>query len=138
MGDIVGSVYESPSRAIKRKTFPLFGRECTPTDDSILTIATADALLGKRDYAVKYRAYYRRYPGAGYGSGFVDWAAVDDAPARPSWGNGAAMRVSPIGFYFEDAIRNAVSLGGDSDTQAAIYAANKAPSVDVGNTEAGS
>ena len=77
----------------------------------MLTIACADALLNhasggnlpsNHDYASTFRDYYRRYPKAGYGSSFANWAASDLAPAYNSWGNGSAMRVSPIGFAFDD------------------------------------
>ncbi len=97
-GDIIGSVYEW--ERIKTKTFQLFGSGCFFTDDSVLTIALADAILTGEDYAGKMRAYYRRYPDAGYGGSFGAWARVNDSPPYNSWGNGAAMRISPAGFAF--------------------------------------
>lgn len=98
VGDIVGSPYEFTMRPMKSKEFELFGPRSAPTDDSILTIATADALLGDRDFARAYRAYYRRFPEAGYGTGFINWAKASDAGPYGSYGNGSAMRVGPVGF----------------------------------------
>jgi ADP-ribosylglycohydrolase len=98
VGDIVGSPYEYPAHAIKSKDFDLFSPESKPTDDSILTIATAEALLADRDFARAYRRYYARYPDAGYGSAFVNWAKNPQAGAYGSHGNGSAMRVGPVGF----------------------------------------
>lgn len=95
-GDIVGSIYEG--RPIKSTAFPLFGRGCTPTDDSVLTIAVADALMGDRDFAAALRRYARRYPRAGYGGMFLRWAADDNAGPYNSFGNGSAMRVSPVAW----------------------------------------
>uniref|UniRef100_A0A7S2E8H1 ADP-ribosylglycohydrolase n=1 Tax=Trieres chinensis TaxID=1514140 RepID=A0A7S2E8H1_TRICV len=96
-GDIIGSVYES--RPIKTADFePLFGLRCGPTDDTFLTVATASALLSDRDYASAYRNYGRKYPKAGYGASFQRWVLEESAPAYKSWGNGSAMRVSPIGW----------------------------------------
>jgi ADP-ribosylglycohydrolase len=97
-GDIIGSVYEW--NRIKTKTFQLLGPGCVFTDDSVLTIALADAILTGEGYAGKMRAYYRRYPDAGYGGSFRAWARVDDSPPYNSWGNGAAMRISPAGLAF--------------------------------------
>jgi len=109
VGDVVGSIYERHN--LKTKDFPLLSPGSRFTDDTVLTIACADALLNhasggnlpsNHDYASTFRDYYRRYPKAGYGSSFANWAASDLAPAYNSWGNGSAMRVSPIGFAFDD------------------------------------
>lgn len=96
-GDIVGSIYEH--RSIKTTDFPLFGEGCTPTDDSVLSIATADALMADKDFAAYYRRYARRYPNAGYGGMFLGWMADDNAGPYDSFGNGSAMRVSPVGWF---------------------------------------
>ena len=96
-GDIIGSPYEH--RQIKTTDFPLFGPGCTVTDDSVLTVATAEALLEDRDFAGHYRSYARRYPHAGYGGMFIGWAADGEAGPYNSYGNGSAMRVSPVGWY---------------------------------------
>ncbi len=97
-GDIVGSVYEA--RPIKSKDFPLFDRRCTFTDDSVLTIAVAWAILSGRPYRDSVLEIGRRYPNAGYGGSFIRWLLSADPQPYNSWGNGAAMRVSPVGFAF--------------------------------------
>jgi ADP-ribosylglycohydrolase len=100
-GDIIGSVYEfSP---IKRKDFPLFDPQCAFTDDSVLTIAIADAILAGKPYADSVRRIGRRYPDAGYGGSFFQWLFADGVKPYNSWGNGAAMRVSAVGFAFASA-----------------------------------
>ncbi len=100
-GDIIGSVYEhSP---VKTKDFPLFHRQARFTDDTVLSVAVAGAILDEAGYASAIRDIGRRYPAAGYGGSFIHWLMADDAPPYNSWGNGAAMRVSPVGFAFDDA-----------------------------------
>ena len=98
-GDIVGSVYEA--RPIKSKNFPLFDSRCTFTDDSVLTIAVAQAILSGRPYGDAVWEIGRRYPHAGYGGSFIRWLASENPQPYNSWGNGAAMRVSPVGFAFD-------------------------------------
>jgi ADP-ribosylglycohydrolase len=107
-GDIIGSIYENHN--IKTTQFPLFSAGCRFTDDSVLTIALADAILNKTDYVVLMRDYYRRYPNAGFGGYFIKWALSDDHTPYNSWGNGAAMRISPVGFAYtslEDTLKKA-------------------------------
>jgi ADP-ribosylglycohydrolase len=99
-GDIIGSVHEFGST--KTKDFPLFVAESAFTDDSVMTAAVALAILTRKPYAIAMRTLGRAYPDAGYGGWFIGWLAEDDAPAYDSWGNGSAMRVSPIGFAFSD------------------------------------
>ncbi len=99
-GDIVGSVYEHAN--IKTKDFPLFAWACAFTDDTVLTVAVAEALLSGGDFAQTLRAYTRAHPRRGYGGMFRRWAFSDDLPAYGSWGNGSAMRVSPVGFAARD------------------------------------
>nr|VFJ90617.1 MAG: ADP-ribosylglycohydrolase [Candidatus Kentron sp. H] len=99
-GDIIGSVYEYEWNNIKTKAFPLFSQESFFTDDSVLTIALADAILHEKDYGEIMRQYYRRYPDAGYGGSFHGWAANPDSGPYNSWGNGSAMRTSPVGYAF--------------------------------------
>jgi ADP-ribosylglycohydrolase len=97
-GDIVGSVYER--YPIKTKEFPLFHEQGTFTDDTVLTLAVAQALLSDGDYGRAMRDFGRRYPGAGYGGRFLDWLRADQPRPYQSWGNGSAMRVSAIGHAF--------------------------------------
>ena len=84
------------------RDFSLFHPACCFTDDSVCTLAVADALLGERDFAASLRAFVRRHPGRGYGGMFLDWALSDDAPAYGSWGNGAPMRVAAVGWLARD------------------------------------
>lgn len=98
-GDIIGSIYEFHN--IKTKEFPLFSPGCRFTDDSVLTVALADALLNYSDYTEKLKEYVLVYPNAGYGERFYFWAISDDHKPYHSWGNGAAMRISPVGYAFD-------------------------------------
>ncbi len=98
-GDIIGSVYEA--RPMKSKDFPLFDPHCTFTDDSALTIAVALAILTGKSYRDTILEIGRRYPHAGYGGSFIRWLMSDNPRPYNSWGNGAAMRVSPVGFAFD-------------------------------------
>jgi len=97
-GDIIGSVYEHYQ--IKTKDFSLFDDRCCFTDDSVLTIAIADAIISGSPYADTVRRIGRRHPAAGYGGTFIQWLLSDDNRPYNSWGNGSAMRVSPVGFAF--------------------------------------
>ena len=97
-GDIIGSVYEWKN--IKTKQFDLFNPDCCFTDDTVLTVALAESILTGTDYASLMKAYYRRYPDAGYGGFFQQWARAHDSQPYNSWGNGAAMRISSVGFAF--------------------------------------
>lgn len=97
-GDVIGSVYEH--RRTKSTEFPLFHLHSRFTDDTVLTVATAHALVAGVPYDRAYRDFGRRYPNAGYGATFLKW--LHDPEPRPynSWGNGAAMRVAPVGLAF--------------------------------------
>ena len=99
-GDIIGSVYEWNN--IKSKEFDLFSPEAFFTDDSVLTVALAEAILNEDDYGQVMKKYYRRYPDAGYGGSFHKWAKSPDPKPYNSWGNGSAMRTSPVGYAFEN------------------------------------
>lgn len=99
-GDIIGSVYEH--RPIKTVDFPLLQRESHFTDDTVMTVAVAYALLFGVDYATAMKHFGRRYPRAGYGRDFIRWIFEPEVRPYYSWGNGAAMRVSPIGWYFDE------------------------------------
>ncbi len=98
-GDIIGSVYEG--RPIKTTRFPLFRPESTFTDDTVLTVAVAHAILEGGDYGASLRRFSRKYPDAGYGASFYAWMQSESAGPYGSWGNGSAMRVSPVGFAFD-------------------------------------
>ena len=99
-GDIIGSPYEA--RPIKTTAFPLFSNISTFTDDTVLTVATAWAIIDRIDYGDAYRIFARRYPHQGYGGSFLRWFQKDAVPPYNSYGNGSAMRVSPIGWAFND------------------------------------
>ena len=118
IGDIVGSIYEFNN--IKSKDFPFFSRRCEYTDDSILTIATADWILhdgfdAKDDISLFYYRYATNYPSplGSYGSMFIQWVNnVRNGIIKPynSCGNGSDMRVSPVGWAYttiEDTLNNA-------------------------------
>lgn len=95
-GDIIGSSYEG-SRA-KVADFPLFLPSSRFTDDTVCSLAVASAIMDDGDFARHLRRLCRCYPDAGYGGMFRRWFAVDDQPAYGSWGNGAPMRVSAVGW----------------------------------------
>lgn len=99
-GDIIGSVYEG--RPIKTEDFPLFADDAVFTDDTVLTVATAWAILREEPYDRAYQTFGRKYPRAGYGGSFLHWIFAPDPRPYNSWGNGSAMRVSPVGFAFDD------------------------------------
>jgi ADP-ribosyl-[dinitrogen reductase] hydrolase len=96
VGDVIGSPFEQYN--VKSTGFRLFDRGAQCTDDSILTVATADALLNDRDYRGAYQDYFHRFPNAGYGGKFVVWANRRESQPYNSWGNGSAMRSSPVGW----------------------------------------
>lgn len=98
-GDIIGSIYEWHN--LKTTEFELFTHGCRFTDDTVLTVALADAILSESDYGFKLKEYFHRYPNAGYGSSFAEWAQSPLSLPYNSWGNGAAMRISPAGFAYE-------------------------------------
>jgi len=98
-GDIIGSAYEW--ERTKSYDFRLFTPESTFTDDTVLTVAVADCILHGKDYAATLREYGRRYPDAGWGGMFFQWLCTEDPRPYNSFGNGSAMRVSPIGFAFD-------------------------------------
>lgn len=104
IGDIVGSRFEWHN--IKSKDFQFFHKDCFPTDDSIMTLAIAKAILeSQKDYsdvaekAIHYmQSIGRNYPECGYGGSFFHWIFSDHPKPYGSYGNGAAMRISPVGF----------------------------------------
>jgi ADP-ribosylglycohydrolase len=108
-GDMIGSVYEA--HPIKHLDFdPVV---CGFTDDTVLTLAVADAILHGRSYATVLKTYARRYPDVPYGRSFRHWAESEDDRPYDSFGNGSAMRVSPVGFAF-DAIPDVLDAAFES------------------------
>ncbi|MEN0654067.1 MULTISPECIES: ADP-ribosylglycohydrolase family protein [Hyphobacterium] len=99
-GDIVGSTYEH-SR-IKTTDFELFTPRSRFTDDTVCTAAIAEALATDGDFAGALRRFVCRYPKRGYGGMFERWAHDPSAGPYGSWGNGAAMRVSPVAYVARD------------------------------------
>ena len=111
LGDFIGSPYEF-DRGDKTKDFPLFSKGSRITDDSIMTVAVAQALMDIEDdtddttvhnaLIQAMRTWGRKYPYAGYGARFGDWLMSNEKP-QPynSWGNGSAMRVSSVGWLFD-------------------------------------
>lgn len=100
IGDIVGSRFEWRPR--KSKDFEFFHRRCHFTDDTVCSAAVADIVMYDRPPAETLQAWCRRYPGSGYGGMFRKWIVQD--PPRPygSFGNGAAMRVSPVAHFYRE------------------------------------
>lgn len=109
LGDIIGSPYEFDMGG-KTKDFPLFSRSSGFTDDSVMTVAVADALvktLGKTDGEIRnalvksMKLWGRKYPDAGYGYRFCKWLSGDKNDPYGSYGNGSAMRVSAAGWLYD-------------------------------------
>lgn len=139
-GDIIGSVYEF--EGFKREDFPLFTADCFFTDDTVMTVATAEKLLKGGDYAKLFRGWGRRYPDRGYGGRFAQWLENPATGPYNSYGNGSAMRVAPVGFAFEslydvleEAARSAApthnhpeGIKGAQATAAAVFMARKGKS----------
>lgn len=98
-GDIIGSPYEFNN--YRAEDFPLFIEESTFTDDTVLTVALADAILTGVEYTQKIKEYYHRYPHMSYGGRFHVWAEQDESEPYNSYGNGSAMRCSPVGWAYD-------------------------------------
>jgi ADP-ribosylglycohydrolase len=93
-GDMIGAPHEGRSPGLKE--FTLFTSRSQFTDDTVLTVAVADALLQAKPFAASLREWGLRYPNAGYGSQFYTWLhAPSDPGPYNSYGNGSAMRVAP-------------------------------------------
>jgi ADP-ribosylglycohydrolase len=99
IGDIIGSAYEF--RNYKGTDFDLFGLRTKFTDDSVLTWATMDVILHKGNYARTYKSYGLKYPDKGYGGMFLEWLYGEGYDPFNSYGNGSAMRVSPVGWAYD-------------------------------------
>ena len=110
IGDIVGSRFEF-DRGNKSREFELFGKGCEFTDDTVMTVAVAEALMdaGKdadektvKEHLIRsLKKWGQKYPDAGYGARFIDWVLSDDAKPYVSYGNGSGMRVSPAGWLYD-------------------------------------
>jgi ADP-ribosylglycohydrolase len=139
-GDVIGSIYEA--RPIKSRDFPLFGPGCRFTDDTVCTVAVADALLdGSEDFATYLRRWGRRYPNAGYGGMFLRWLADDRMGAYGSYGNGAPMRVAPVGWLASDeaeVLRLAAASAAISHDHPDAVAGAKAVALAIWRARAGS
>jgi ADP-ribosylglycohydrolase family protein len=108
LGDMIGAPYEF-DRGGKTKEFPLFSRGSQFTDDSVMTIAVAEALMdtaGKNDDEVRaalvssMQKWGKKYPNAGYGEMFYQWLREKNPKPYGSFGNGSAMRVSSAGWLY--------------------------------------
>ena len=109
LGDIVGSIYEFDN--IKTKEFELFDKECFFTDDSVMTVAIAEALLQAEEINEENLEDFKeslitvmheigvKYPDCGYGGHFLVWMLRNKREPYNSFGNGSAMRVSSVGWY---------------------------------------
>lgn len=123
LGDMIGAPYEF-DRGNKSKDFPLFQPRSHFTDDTVMTIAVAEALantLGKSDDAIRSELVYSMhkwgsiYPHAGYGGRFAVWLEEKEAQPYNSWGNGSAMRVSAAGWLYDtlEETRHAARLSAE-------------------------
>ena len=99
IGDVIGSVYEWDR--IKTREFDLFQPKCKYTDDSVCTAAVADVLLGNLPSPANViRQWCRNHPERGYGGFFRKWIKNEYMGPYGSYGNGSAMRVSPVAFLY--------------------------------------
>ena len=126
LGDMIGSPYEFNSNNYKAKDFPLFSKWSQFTDDTVMTLAVANAFMDAGTGAVRpmliaslchnMRQIGRRYPDSGYGGRFFDWV-LGSAEPRPynSFGNGSAMRVSSVAWLYNDleSVRRAARISAE-------------------------
>ena len=112
LGDIIGSAYEFDAYNCKSKDFPLFSRRSTFTDDTVMTLAVADALMKvtpeddddviRAELVKSMQTVGRPYPHCGYGGRFYGWMYSDNPRPYNSCGNGSGMRVSSAGWFYND------------------------------------
>ena len=112
LGDIIGSAYEFDANNCKSKDFPLFSRKSTFTDDTVMTLAVADALMKvssednddviRTELVRSMQSIGRKYPYCGYGGRFSRWMFSDRPLPYNSYGNGSGMRVSFVGWFYND------------------------------------
>ena len=110
IGDIIGSRFEF-DRGHKTKKFKLFTRDCDFTDDTVMTVAVAEALMDvgpdanektvKKAVIRSMKKWGQKYPHAGYGARFINWVLTDDPEPYGSYGNGSGMRVSSVGWLYD-------------------------------------
>ena len=123
LGDMIGAPYEF-DRGNKTKDFPLFGSDSEFTDDSVMTVAVAEALMdsaGKNDDEIRQaltasmQKWGKRYPHAGYGGMFNSWLRSQYPKPYGSFGNGSAMRVSAAGWLYDtlEETRHAAALSAE-------------------------
>ncbi len=108
IGDIIGSAFKTDNTS--DIDFQLFKPSSAYTDDTILTLATADSILNNKNYENTLKEWVRAFPTAGYRPQFLEWALTDDSVPYVSKGDGAARRISPIGFAaqsLEEALQEA-------------------------------
>ena len=146
IGDIVGSPYEgSHMNWVDDKNFPLFAKQWSRfTDDTVLTCATADAILHPAyeetswknvfeawpDFSLRYLQWANSYPKRGYGSGFQEWVNSGEIGIKKSYANGCMMRCSPIALYYETLdTANRMALKSIAATHASPEAARGVQSI---------
>ena len=124
LGDMIGSPYEF-DRGGKTKVFPLFPDDAVFTDDSVMTIAVAEAFLNaasdeteaqlRSRLVTSLRSWGNKYPHAGYGGRFRWWLVSCDPTPYNSYGNGSAMRVSSVAWLYHDlaSVRRAARLSAE-------------------------
>ncbi len=110
IGDIIGSRFEF-DRGNKSKEFELFTEACEFTDDTVMTVAVAEALMDSgidadektiKEHLIKsLKKWGQKYPDSGYGARFIEWVLTDDPKPYGSLGNGSGMRVSPVGWLYD-------------------------------------
>lgn len=122
LGDIIGSPYEFNANNCKSKDFPLFSEQSSFTDDTVMTLAVAEAFLeagpDAEDTAITAALLRvmpeigRRYPDCGYGGRFAHWVMSDRPQPYRSYGNGSAMRVSSVAWLYDtmESVRRAARL----------------------------
>lgn len=110
-GDVAGSHYEHfPTKSLD---IDFFREHSCVTDDSVLSVAVADWILNGGELHNYFHEYVAKYPDAGYGGTFINWARCRETKPYNSWGNGSAMRVSPVA-YARDTLEEVLALAKDS------------------------
>lgn len=117
IGDIIGSRFEF-DRGSKSREFELFTPRCNFTDDTVMTVAVAEALMNagkdsdektiKSELIKSMKMWGQRYPDAGYGGRFIRWVLSEEPKPYGSYGNGSGMRVSSVGWLYDSLERTRV------------------------------